>query len=234
MWAAFGFLTVLGGARRPEPSTFQWFPLVGVALGGALGGLWWAADEAWPPLIAAVVVVAADLGLTGMLHVDGLADSADGLLVHDADRDRRLSIMRAPDVGAYGAAAIGIVLLARVAGLSSLEPEPLLLAGLWTLSRSAVALVPAVVPYAREDGLASSFLGGAVPVGPLLGAVLGVVLCLVAIGAPGLAAAGGLALAVAAVVVAARRRLGGFTGDVLGASVVAGETAGLLLAAARW
>jgi adenosylcobinamide-GDP ribazoletransferase len=234
MRAAFGFLTVLGGAQRPDASTFNWFPVVGLVVGGVLGGVWWAAGEVWPPLIAAVIVVAVDLVLTGMLHVDGLADTADGLLVHDADRDRRLTIMRAPDVGAYGAATVAIVLLARVAGFSALDPEPLLVVGLWTASRSVVALVPLMVPYAREEGLASGFLGAQAWIGPALGIVGGGILCVVAIGGPGAAALAALVLAAAGVVFAAHRRLGGFTGDVLGASVVAGETVGLLVAAARW
>jgi adenosylcobinamide-GDP ribazoletransferase len=234
MRAAFGFLTVLGGAERPDASTFQWFPVVGIVVGGVLGGVWWASGEVWPSLVAAVIVVAADLVLTGMLHVDGLADTADGLLVHDADRDRRLAIMRAPDVGAYGAATVTVVLLARVAGLAALEPEPLLVAGLWTASRSVVALVPTIVPYARAEGLASGFLGGPARFGPAVGLIAGGVLCVVAIGGPGAAAVAGLVVAVVGVVAAARRFLGGFTGDVLGASVVAGETVGLLVAAARW
>ena len=234
MRAAFGFLTVLGGARRPEASTFHWFPVVGLVVGGVLGGVWWAAGEVWPPLIAAVVVVAADLGLTGMLHFDGLADTADGLLVHDADQDHRLAIMRAPDVGAYGAATVAVVLLARVAGFAALEPEPLLVAGLWTASRSVVALVPTVVPYAREEGLASEFLGGPARLGPAIGLLGGTVLCVLAVDGPGVAAVAGLVLGVAGVVVAARRLVGGFTGDVLGASAVVGETVGLLVAAARW
>jgi len=234
MRSAFGFLTVLGGATAPSASAFQWFPLVGLVVGGLVGGGWWAAGELWPPLVAAVLVVGLDLALTGLLHVDGLADTADGLLVHDADQERRLAIMRAPDIGAYGAATVGIVLLARVAGFAALAAEPLLVAGLWTASRSTVALVPQVVPYAREEGLATPFLAGRSPVGPLVGLVGGAVLCALAVGGPGLAAFAGLLLATALVVVAARRRVGGFTGDVLGAALVAGETVGLLVAAAKW
>ena len=234
MRAAFGFLTVLGGARRPDPSTFRWFPVVGLAVGGAVGAAWWASGELWPPLVAAVVVVAVDLALTGLLHVDGLADTADGLIVHGTDRDRRLEIMRTPDVGAYGAAAVALALLARVAGLAALTPEPLLIAGLWTASRSGMALVPSVVPYAREEGLASSFLGGPARLSAAVGLLVGGGLCAVALGGPGVAALAGLLIAVALVVVAAHRRIGGFTGDVLGASAVAGETVGLLVASARW
>ncbi|HYF47729.1 MAG TPA: adenosylcobinamide-GDP ribazoletransferase [Acidimicrobiales bacterium] len=234
MRAAFGFLTVLGGARRPTGSTFQWFPVVGLVVGGLVGGAWWLAEELWPPLLAAVLVVAVDLALTGLLHVDGLADTTDGLVVHDADPERRLAIMRAPDVGAYGAAVVAVVLMARVAGLASIEPEPLLVAGLWTASRSFVALVPLVVPYARQEGLAAPFLEGRARLGPTVGLIVGGTLCAVALGGPGLAAGAGLVVAAVLVTVAARRRLGGFTGDVLGACAVVGETVGLLVAGARW
>src|SRR4051812_17036191 len=99
MRAAISFLTPLGGARSPSPSAWRWFPLVGAGLGGLLGAGWWAADRLWPRPVAAALVVAADLALTGLLHIDGLVDSADGLLPH-LDRDRRLAVMSEPDVGA--------------------------------------------------------------------------------------------------------------------------------------
>lgn len=234
MRAAFGFLTSIPAAVPPTSRTLAWFPLVGLVLGTATGGVWWAASEMWPPLVAAVVVVAADLALTGMLHVDGLADTADGLLVHGADPGRRLEIMRAPDVGAYGAAVVALVLVARVAGLAATAPSVLLVAGVWAASRSLMALVPALVPYARTDGLASSLLGAPRPVLALGGIVAGGALAAVAVGPPGALAVVTLVAAGGVVVVAARRHVGGFTGDVLGAAGVVGETTALLVLAARW
>src|SRR5690349_17191095 len=97
-----GLLTTLGrrgGSLRAR--ALGWFPVLGAALGALVGACWWGAGRAWTPWPAAVLVVVVDLAVTGMLHVDGLADSADGLLPH-ADRERRLAIMRAPDVGAFG------------------------------------------------------------------------------------------------------------------------------------
>jgi len=82
MRRAFSFLTVLGRGTAPDGATLRWFPVVGLVLGAAVGGVWWGADRVLPPLVAAGVVVLVDLALTGMLHVDGLADSADGLLPH--------------------------------------------------------------------------------------------------------------------------------------------------------
>src|SRR5438477_10532197 len=110
MRRALSFLTPIGGASRPSGSALLWFPLVGAALGLARGGIWWAAAQVWGAMVAAAVVVAADLGLTGLLHLDGLADAADGLLPH-LPRARRLAVMAEPGVGAFGVGAVGAVLL---------------------------------------------------------------------------------------------------------------------------
>ncbi|TML38677.1 MAG: adenosylcobinamide-GDP ribazoletransferase, partial [Actinobacteria bacterium] len=99
MRSAISFLTPLGGARAPTPEALAWFPVVGLVLGLALGGLWWGGAQVWSTGLAAAVVVAADLGLTGLLHVDGLADAADGLLA-PMSRRRRLEVMAEPGVGA--------------------------------------------------------------------------------------------------------------------------------------
>jgi adenosylcobinamide-GDP ribazoletransferase len=232
---AVAFLTPLGGARAPSPAAFSWFPVVGAGLGLVLGGLWWLAGKGWPGSVAALLVVAADLGLTGLLHIDGLIDSADGLLPH-LDRDRRLEVMARPEVGAFGVAVAGIVLLSRWASLASLRPAPLLLASLWAASRTTMAVAARTQPYARapEGGLATAFLGRGRLL-PLLGGFAGALVVAAVwrpVAGPVSVAAGGLAAA--AVIALARHQLGGFTGDVLGAAGVLGETVGLLVAAARW
>jgi len=233
MRRALAFLTPLFGASEPRPRTLAWFPFVGAALGLVLGAVWWGAERVWPAAVAAAIVVAADLALTGLLHVDGLADSADGLLPH-LDRARRLEVMTAPDVGAFGVAAVGAVLLLRWAALATTAPSPLLLGGLWCASRTAMAVAARKVPYARPGGLASAFLGGRTLSTALIGAVLATGLAFAGPGIAGIAAVAGVAAGAAAVVGLARRRIGGFTGDVLGASGMVGETTGLLVAAARW
>ncbi len=236
MIAALAFLTPLGRAREPDPSTFDWFPVVGALLGAAVGAIWWGANELWTPLVAATIAVAADVALTGALHVDGLADSADGLLPH-LDRDRRLAVMAEPDVGAFGVTAVVLTLGLRVALLAALAPDPALLAALWCGSRTLMAVAARATPYARAGtGLAAAFLGRSPARVAVTGAALAVALALAAgdVGSlAGLLALLGLVVAGAAVVALARRRLGGFTGDVLGAAGLVGETVGLLVAAAR-
>ena len=240
--AALGFLTVVPGGGAPEPPARVAFPLVGAMLGAAVGLVHWGAGAWWSPLVAAVLAVTADAVLTGVLHLDGLADSADGLLA-PMDGERRLAVMRTPDAGAFAVAAVALVLALRTAALAGAASEAgtvAALAALWAASRALMAVVPAVVPYARASGLAAAFLGdrraersaalgaGAVAVvavavlAPLAGDAGRVLLAVLAVLAAG-----------AAVVAFARGRLGGFTGDVLGAAGLVGETAGLLVLAAR-
>ena len=233
MSAALALLTVLGRAREPTARAWGWFPVVGAAIGALVGSVWWLTDLAFPPLVAAVVVVIADLAVTGMLHFDGLADSADGLLPH-ATPAERLRIMRSPDVGAFAVVVVATVLLARVAALSAQPVSIGLIAALWCTSRTVVAAAPRFVPYARDEGIVSGMLPG--PPSMWILAALGPAVVVGALGAggPGVAAVAATIAGVAGVVVLANRRIGGFTGDVLGAGIVVGETVGLLVAAAKW
>lgn len=223
---AVAFLTVFGRGQAPKARALWWFPLVGAGLGAVLAAIHWGAEELWPLLVVGILVVIADLALTGALHLDGLADSADGLLPH-MDREKRLAVMSRPDVGAFAIAAVVVVLGARWAALSVDGIESLSLVPIWALSRTLVAMAPAIVPYARPGGLAAPFLEGArlwlaLWLAP---AVAGLVLIEGMSGA----VAAGVAMAVSAGVVAlAWRRLGGFTGDVLGAVILMAETAAML------
>jgi len=230
---ATGFLTILGGSGTPTAGAMSWFPAVGAALGALVGAVWWASGELWPPLLAAIVAVSADAVLTGALHHDGLGDAADGLLPH-MDRARRLEVMRTPDVGTFGIMALMTTTLIQAGSLASMDARPALIAGLWCASRTTMAVTARTVPYARTSGIATSFLGGSAAVVGVAGIALAAGLATWAAGWSGLAAVAAVVLAAAGVVGLAFRRIGGFTGDVLGAAGVVGQSAGLLVAAARW
>jgi len=250
MRRALAFLTPIGRGGAPTARTFDWFPLVGAAIGLAVGGAWWLADRAWAPIVAAGVTVVVDAVLTGGLHLDGLADAADGLLP-PMDRARRLRVLGDPAVGAFGGVALVTVLLLRFGAFATTPARPLGVAGLWCGSRTAMAVMARTMPYARpEGGLATAFVtsstgegesGSGHPfqlsVGPVLtmvgGALLAGVLAGVGRGILGLAAVGAEAVAAAGVGWLAWRRIGGFTGDVLGAAGVIGETVGLLVAVTK-
>ena len=236
MRRALAFLTPLPvGGGSPNRVTFDWFPVAGALIGLGVGTAWWLADRAFAPAVAAALVVVADLALTGMLHVDGLADSADGLLPHQRGTARRLEVMAAPDVGAFGVAAVVVVLLLRFAALASQPVSVLLVAGLWCGSRTVMAVGARAFPYARaEGGLASAFTGGDWRPVALYGLVAAVALGILADGRRTGVAVGACIAAGLVVLFAARRRIGGYTGDVLGAAGIIGETVGLLVAAAKW
>jgi len=238
MLTALAFLTPLpvGSGRRPSGRTLLWFPLVGALLGGVVGVGWRAIDRLTrgQGLLVATLVVAGDLALTGALHFDGLVDSADGLFA-PVDRARRLAIMATPEVGAFGLATGAMVLLVRVACFAQSPPRPLLIIGLWCASRTVMACVAAALPYARlEGGTASAFLEG-MPEALVIGVPGGLLAVAAAAGAGlrgPLAVASGLVAALG-VALLARRRIGGFTGDVLGACGLVCETVGLVVATVR-
>jgi adenosylcobinamide-GDP ribazoletransferase len=237
MRRAFSFLTVLGGAAVPNERTLTWFPVVGLAVGAAVGGVWWGAGRLWPPALAAVVAVAVDAVVTGGLHLDGLADSADGLIPPVA-RERRFEIMADPRVGAFGAVALVLVLGLRITALAATPAKVLVVAGLWCGSRTLMAVVALTQPSAHADGgLAATFTGHRSPSSTYGVAAYGLALAcgLAALGAGsrGIAVVAAEVVAALAVVWFARRRLGGYTGDVLGACGVVGETVGLLVLVAR-
>ena len=234
MRSAVAFLTSVGGSRRPGPRTFDWFGVVGAGIGAAVGLIWWAADRAWSPLVAAAIAVVADLALTGFLHFDGLLDSADGLLP-PMNCDRRLAVMASPEAGAFAVGAGAAAVLLRWAALSAIRPTLLLPASLWCLSRTGMATAARYLPYARhEGGLASAFTGKPRWWTVGLGVALSIGLALAWRPVAGSVAIAASIVAGAAVLWLAVRRIGGFTGDVLGAFGLVAETAGLVVAAAKW
>lgn len=249
MRSALGFLTVWPVSGRPDSRAALWFAPIGALVGLAVGTAWWAADQIWPALVAAILAVVVDAALTGMLHLDGLADSGDGLLP-PMDREARLAAMSDPHVGAFGVVVVVSTLLLRTGAFASLTPDPILIAAVWAASRACMTVTLGTLPLARpEHSLASPFLAdGAAGAGDnprtrrttlrLGGVAAGLTALVVVVAAEGvpsgLAAAAGLVAGGSCVVLLAHRRLGGFTGDVLGAAGVVGETCALLLAAARW
>lgn len=239
--AGFGLLTRLpvgwlvprGAPYRPGRAVWT-YPLAGLVVGGVTAAVRAVAMAGGvSPLLGAVWAVVAAVLVTGGLHEDGLADTADGF---GGGRTvaRRLEIMRDSRIGSYGALALALSLGVRIAAVAALTPGRataiLLVAA--AVSRAAMLPVLAWLPPARPDGLGRGL--GAIPVAAMLGGVLlGSALALAllparlalgAVGAAGLVAAGAGWLA--------RRRIGGQTGDVLGATCVAAECVVLTLLSA--
>lgn len=211
-------------------------PVVG-ALVGAFGALiyWLAHSLGLPPFVSATLAVGATMLITGCLHEDGLADTADGF-GGGSTAERKLAIMRDSRIGAYGASALALSLMLRAGAIASLiEPELVALA-LIAAHAGARAAMPALmrfVPRARQDGLAAD--AGRPPRSSVIAAALSgtlvLVLCLGA-GTGSLAVLSAIA-AIGLMAWLALRQVGGQTGDVLGALEQIAEILILLVAAAR-
>jgi adenosylcobinamide-GDP ribazoletransferase len=238
--AAASFLTrlPLGAFAATESGTLarsmRAFPLIGLVV-GLLGWAAYAIATALglPSMAAALLAVATTVLVTGGLHEDGLADSADGL-GGGADRDSALAIMRDSRSGAYGVLALVFSVALRAAALAVLTP-PRVAASLiaaHVVSRAVLPILMRCLEPARNDGLGAD---AGRPDDSAIGwcLALGIIAALLSLGfVAGLVGLVVAALAIAAVAGLARRRIGGYTGDVLGAAQQVGEIAMLLTAAA--
>ncbi len=206
-------------------SALAWFPAVGLVLGGTLLGLDHALSELLPGAPVAAVLLAALALATGGLHLDGVADTADGLAAQRG-RETRLAIMREGTTGPAGVMALVLLLIAQWSALAALEgaarPAALLLAP--ALARWAV--VPAAVAYrpARPSGLGHAVATALWPFAAPFATATAAATAIVLFGAAGLALlalAAGAALITAA---ASARMFGGITGDTYGAAVELAQT----------
>ena len=237
--AAFAFLTrlpVWRGALRDVDlgRSVSFFPLVGLVLGFALTGVAAALAGSVAPWLVAVLLATLLAALTGGLHLDGFADVFDALGGGRGDRARMLEIMRDSRIGAQGAAALTLLLIAKVAALAQLvERRDLLsLLAFPTIARGLAALLVVLFPYARAEGMGRAFSGEAGRLQAGVATVIAVV-TLAALGAPLLLPALGAAVAVFGFAFWLHRRLGGLTGDVYGAAIELGEVSMLVLSSLR-
>jgi len=205
-------------------------PLVGAALGAAVGGAAVGLRAAGaPPLVAGGAAVALAALLTRGLHLDGLADTADGLGSYRSG-PAALEIMKRPDIGPFGVAALVAVLLLQAASLATV-PWPAAVAAFATGRLAVTWACRRGVPAARPDGLGALVAG---TVGwPALTVATAAVAALAVPAVAGRPWQGPLAvaLALAAALLLVRHavhRLGGVTGDVLGAAVEASTTVALV------
>ena len=239
--AALGLRTRLAGPvngteakKRGAAAAWAW-PLAGAVVGALAGLLLWVG--LWlglPPLAAGLLAVAAQIVLTGALHEDGLADSADGLW-GGWTQDRRLEIMRDSRIGSYGVLALILSVGLRATACAALPAGPLavaVLAATGAASRGAMTGVMAGLPPARPDGRAVS-TGRPSPATTGLALAGASALWLIALPF-GLALITVAACCAGAAIVAgiARAKIGGQTGDILGASQQIAEITALLALAA--
>lgn len=245
---ALSFLTILpvrpklpegpvkaGDARAALRYGARAFPLAGLIV-GAVGALTYAVCSALklPPEAAAFIAIGAMIFFTGALHEDGLADLADGAGSHK-DKDTRLRIMRDSRIGTFGTLALIIVVGVKTGSITALgwpDHVATMLLGSAAASRAFLPALMRFIPPARADGLAVQ-AGRPEENQVVLAALLGAALALLFLGP----VAGIIAFAVGAGTAAfigwfAKRRIGGLTGDVLGAAQQMSEAAMMLVVVA--
>ncbi len=206
-----------------------WAPAVGALLGAAAAAAAWAVESTWHSgWLAAVAAVAVLAAATRGLHLDGLADTADGL-GSARPAEEALAVMRRSDVGPFGVATLVLVLLAQV-GLAA-QADPWVWVGAGAVGRLAATWgCVRGVPAARASGLGAA-VAGTVPAAAALAATAAVAAAALAYGPRGPAAVlAGLAAA-GLLLAHSVRRLGGVTGDVLGAAVETATLAALAVLA---
>ncbi len=224
------------GADRAFAPSLWAAPVAGlaVALVGA-AAMAIAAGLGMPATISALAAIAVTMAATGALHEDGLSDTVDGFF-GGFSRERRLEIMKDSRIGAFGAAALIFSVAFRASALAAIGPGWGAAFALAAAHMASRALLPAMlhaVPPARSDGLAASV--GAVPRETAVAALVIGALSLLLLGLkPMLLTAAALALIFHLVGRTARARIGGHTGDVLGALQQLAEIAVLCAAAAAF
>jgi len=207
-------------------------PLVGAAIGAVVGLVAEGASHGLPALVAAALGLTAGAALTGALHLDALADTADALTKRG---DAALAIMRDHSIGAYGATALFLDLLLKASALAALVAGtgavgPAVAAG--ALSRAVPLVVSSALPPVRAEGVGTAVAGRITRTGVVVAVGVAVALSLLAGLRTGLelaAVAAGVALAA---ILFYRHWLGGVTGDLLGAATEVTETGVLVVAAA--
>lgn len=220
----------LADTERPLMRAAWCFPLVGLVV-AAFGCLvaWFGHALGLPALVTALLVLTATALVTGALHEDGLADLADGF-GGGRDREHVITIMRDSRIGAYG--VLGLVL---VTGIKAAALAALLAAGLQAailalivahvLARAAMVPIAGSLPHASESGLAQSAGRPGTTAMVFAVTIAALVSLLLMPAKPALAAVSAAVLVAVIVAWLAKRRIGGYTGDVLGGAEQIAEAA---------
>lgn len=234
--AALSFLTIIPMPRRREVSPEQlggsivYFPVVGIIIGLILAGLYWLLHFVLPSAVVSVLLIICLVVLTGGLHLDGFADTCDGIAAHKTPEVRR-EVMRDSRAGALGVVGVCCLLIVRYVSLSSL-PESLMMVTLVLMpvvGRWAMVYAIFAHPYARPSGLGKVFKQAAsrrrLAIATLV--ALAVVIALARL--PGLAVMLGVWAIVVAMAAYLRVKFSGLTGDTYGAINEVAEVSVLIL-----
>jgi adenosylcobinamide-GDP ribazoletransferase len=231
-WLALQFLTVFPvpktGVASPGKlaASLMFFPVVGAIIGLILLAAYWVMSWVLPPAVISVALVIIMAVITGAHHLDGLADSCDGL-VSGRTAEERLKIMSGPGIGAFGIVGACLLLLLKVTALNAIA-YPLVLLLMPVLGRWVAVLAIYAFPYVRAEGMGAPYKQGIrgyqVAVATVVTLAAAAVLWLEGIIV--MVLTGGIACGFAVLI---KSRLGGLTGDSYGALIEVTEVAALVL-----
>jgi adenosylcobinamide-GDP ribazoletransferase len=224
--SAIGFLTVIPVGQQKLPpermaAVAALFPLVGLVIGGILVGFDLLVTGLLPRQVTDALIVTFLAFITGGLHLDGVADTADGLIGGRGDKEKTLAIMKDSRTGAMGVIAIALLLLVKFMALdnipSVLRPGALLLAP--ALSRWGQVLVSyGSRPARSENSLAGSFITYIKPAHFIVASIMSMGFGILFGGMTGLASVAAVAIACLLLKLFFNYSIGGETGDTIGAS----------------
>jgi adenosylcobinamide-GDP ribazoletransferase len=222
--AAVRFLTVVpipgswGTSEEDLAGSVPYFPLVGVLLSVISAAVAWAISLYAPPMLSAMAIVVVLMAFSGCLHLDGLSDTADGVL-SSRPRERMLEIMRDSHTGAMGVIAIVCIVLAKFAATASIPTDLLWRVALLMplAGRAAIVLHMAMLPYVRPEGLGKVFCHRRPSWSAVVSLALLAATAWLVLGTRGLVAAAASVVGALAVAIYIYRKLGGATGDTFGA-----------------
>jgi adenosylcobinamide-GDP ribazoletransferase len=233
-WIALQFLTII-----PMPFKKQWeakdiasslifFPVIGLLVGLLVFLAWWGLGEVFSPVVAAVLILLLWVIISGAMHLDGLADSCDGL--GGSTPEKRLEIMKDSHSGAFGIVGVSLLLLVKFAAIVSLAGwswETLVLAPV--LGSWAMVLAITVFPYARKNGLGLAFKQGSTVLRLLIASIITLAAVILLAGWWGIAVMAITGLVTLLIGLFFKSRLGGLTGDTYGAIKEVNEALSLIV-----
>ena len=236
-FVALSFLTRIPVRHKHEPSiglAAPWFPIVGVVVGAIVGGVAWGVSNLTTPLVGAAVAVLVGVLITGAFHEDGLADIADAFVGGWSTEDRLL-ILKDPLHGSYGVAAMCGTIVLRVCALSAIAPNQMFTAAIAAhcFARAGALALMLTTSLARHEGLGSDYVKSLRRSPTIISLLVSLFLVIFLIGVWSIAVIVATIAGAMTIRWWSKKKIGGITGDVLGAAEQVSETLILIALSAR-
>ncbi len=197
--------------------SIKYFPLVGAIIGIFLYGINILAGKITVNRqIAAIIIIIAEIFITGLIHIDGLADTADGLFSY-AEKEKILEIMKDSRVGTNGAVALILYFMTKVILLSEIRPEYIILYPV--ISRLSTSINAGLGEYARKNGMSNGIIGKNGKKEAGISIIITMILSFIILKAKGLIILIFAILFILLLMKGVKRKIGGITGDTMGASL---------------